>query len=166
MNNTFYYVCNLDTLEATDYRQLPDVWGNISAFNQCSDETLADLSWTPAGNVGWLQEADAITAGISQESMDTAKTLGGEAIYQNAKKVRTTAVENIKVTTTAGNEFDGDEVSQGRMARAIIALQITNTATTYWVLSNNSVIEATIAELGEALALAGAAQTAMWVIPT
>lgn len=164
MNNDFYYVCNLDTLEATDYRQLPEVWGNISAFNESSDETLADLSWTPAGNIGWLKEQPAIDKGISLASIEAARALGGEAIYQNAKRVRTVEVENIKVTTQAGNTFDGDEVSQGRMARAIIALQITGTPSTNWVLANNSVIEATIAELGEALALSGAAQSALWVI--
>jgi len=81
-----------------------------------------------------------------------------------AKKVRTAAVEAITVTTTAGNTFDGDETSQTRMARAIITLQATATPSTIWVLTNNTVIQATAAELIEALALAGAAQAAIWVI--
>lgn len=81
-----------------------------------------------------------------------------------AKAAREKAVAAITVTTTAGNTFDGDETSQTRMARAIIALQATGTPSVTWVLADNSVIEATAAELSEALALAGAAQAAVWVI--
>lgn len=80
------------------------------------------------------------------------------------KAERAAAVAAIKVTTTAGNTFDGDEVSQGRMARAILGLQAVGAPAVTWVLADNSVIEATAAELGEALALAGAAQAAIWVI--
>lgn len=81
-----------------------------------------------------------------------------------AKAARAAAVDAIVVTTTAGNAFDGDETSQTRMARAIIALQATGTPTVNWILHDNSVIQATVAELSEALALAGAAQAAIWVI--
>lgn len=84
---------------------------------------------------------------------------------QAAKEARDAAVASIVVTTAAGNQFDGDEVSQGRMARAIIALQATGTPSVNWVLHDNSVIQATATELTEALALAGAAQAAIWVIP-
>jgi hypothetical protein len=83
---------------------------------------------------------------------------------EHAKESREAAVAGIVVTTAAGNAFDGDEVSQGRMARAIIALQATGTPTVPWVLANNTAILATAAELTEALALAGAAQAAIWVI--
>lgn len=80
------------------------------------------------------------------------------------KAARAVAVEAIKITTAAGNTFDGDEISQTRMARAIIALQATGTPSITWVLADNSVIHATATELAEALALAGAAQAAIWVI--
>jgi hypothetical protein len=83
---------------------------------------------------------------------------------QAAKEARDAAVAAIVVTTAAGNQFDGDEVSQGRMARAIIALQATGTSSVTWVLYDNTVIQASAAELVEALALAGAAQAAIWVI--
>lgn len=84
---------------------------------------------------------------------------------QVAKEARDAAVASLVVTTAAGHQFDGDEVSQGRMARAIIALQATGTPSVNWVLHDNSVIQATVAELTEALALAGAAQASIWVIP-
>jgi hypothetical protein len=85
-------------------------------------------------------------------------------LRETAKAERAEAVANITVTTAAGNTFDGDETSQGRMARAIIALQATGTASVNWVLADNAVIEATTAELTEALALSGAAQAALWLI--
>jgi len=80
------------------------------------------------------------------------------------KMLRAEQTEAIKVTTSAGNTFDGDEVSQGRMARAVIALSTGIVPSVTWVLSDNTVIQATAAELTEALVLSGAAQSALWVI--
>lgn len=80
------------------------------------------------------------------------------------KAERASAVKAIKVTTTLGNTFDGDEISQGRMARAILALP--DGQTVRWVLHDNTEIDATAAELREALALAGAEQARLWVQTT
>lgn len=80
------------------------------------------------------------------------------------KAQREIAVAAIKVTTQAGNTFDGDETSQGRMARAIIALSTGLAPSILWVLADNSVIQATAAELTEALVLSGQAQAAIWVL--
>lgn len=82
-----------------------------------------------------------------------------------AKTLRAEQVAAIQVTTVAGNTFDGDEASQGRMARAIIALERTGMPSVLWVLADNTAIQATATELSEALALAGAAQAAVWAIP-
>lgn len=81
-----------------------------------------------------------------------------------AKARRAEAVEAITVTTAAGNTFDGDETSQNRMARAVIALNAAGVPSVPWTLADNSVVPATAAELAEALALAGAAQSALWRI--
>lgn len=81
-----------------------------------------------------------------------------------AKYNRAIAVENIKVKTSAGNTFDGDETSQTRMARAITVLSTGYATTVPWVLADNTVIQADIAELTEALALAGAEQARLWVL--
>lgn len=80
-----------------------------------------------------------------------------------AKSVRTQEVNEILVTTTAGNEFDGHEDAQSRMAKAIVAMD--DTDKTLWVLANNSIVEVTKAELREALRLAGVAQTLIWMKP-
>lgn len=79
-----------------------------------------------------------------------------------AKAQRTAAVEAITVTTATGNAFDGDETSQGRMARTIVMMQATKTKTTAWVLADNSTANVSVSELVEALSLSCAAQTGVW----
>ncbi len=81
-----------------------------------------------------------------------------------AKAARAEAVNNIKVTTKAGNTFDGDEKSQARMSRAILVLSTGFANEVPWVLADNSVIQADAAELTEALALSGQAQSALWTL--
>lgn len=78
------------------------------------------------------------------------------------KKLRTAAVDSIKVTV-AGHIFDGDEISQGRMARAILGLQAAGEdATITWVLADNTMVDVTAAQLTEALTLAGLEQSRIW----
>jgi hypothetical protein len=79
---------------------------------------------------------------------------------------RDVLVEAIQVTTLAGHVFDGDEVSQNRLARAIVVLRSKPPGTTIkWVLANNTVIDVALTELLEALTAAFAAQTAIWIQP-
>ena len=105
------------------------------------------------GSIGWLWDGAVLTAPLLLPPT-----------REELKASRATAVEAVTVTTSAGNTFDGDETSQTRMARAIIALQATGTPSVNWVLADNTVIQATAAELSEALALSGAAQAAVWVL--
>lgn len=80
------------------------------------------------------------------------------------KYQRATAVASIKVTTSSGNVFDGDEVSQNRMIRALVGLSKQPEGTTIpWVLADNSVTQVDASELEEALALASLEQASMWV---
>jgi len=80
-----------------------------------------------------------------------------------AKQARTEAVEEITVTVN-GKVFDGNEVAQTRMARAIIVMQTGVQTTTDWTLADNTVTQTTLAELTEALRLAGTKQTELWVL--
>ncbi len=81
-----------------------------------------------------------------------------------AKAARSEAVERI--TVTVGTKvFDGDETSQTRMARAIIGMQAANVPTMKWVLADNSITDATLAEFTEAMVKAGQAQSAVWFLP-
>lgn len=90
----------------------------------------------------------------------TADELETQAIAEY-KASRQEAVNNIKVTTEAGNTFDGDETSQTRMVRA--ASLMDDEEVTTWVLADNTVIEVTKAELMEASKLAGQEQTKLWI---
>lgn len=80
------------------------------------------------------------------------------------KEARTEAVSAIKVTV-GGKVFDGDETSQTRMTRAIVGMQAAGVSTINWTLANNAVAEVTVAELTEALILAGQRQAELWVLP-
>lgn len=80
------------------------------------------------------------------------------------QRERAALVAAIRVTTSSGRILDGDEISQGRMARAILGLQgQPEGATVQWVLSDNTAVDIGLAELQEALTLAGLRQTELWV---
>lgn len=83
---------------------------------------------------------------------------------EQRKAERQAAVAAITVTTDSGLTFDGDEESQTRMARAVVAMSKVPGSTMNWVLADNSVAEVTEEDLTEALILAGTAQTELWVI--
>lgn len=85
-----------------------------------------------------------------------------DSLEEAFKADRALAVENIKVTV-GDKTFDGDEVSQTHMVQAAIVM--TDEETTKWVLANNDDVMVTKAELLEALRLAGAERTKIWVMP-
>lgn len=93
------------------------------------------------------------------------KVKSSEELLQEAKAARQNLVGNIVVVTQSGKSFNGDEVSQGRIARAIVALQAMNQPSTQWALSDNTIADVPVAELVEALALAGQEQTRIWMAP-
>lgn len=84
-------------------------------------------------------------------------------LREEAKQARQAAVDAITVEVN-GKVFDGDETSQTRMTRAIMGLQATGQPTIKWTLADNTETQATLAELTEALILAGQAQAELWVI--
>ena len=107
-----------------------------------------------------LVELEAMEAEAIAARQDAKAAADREA----AKAARAIAVDNIKVTTQAGNTFDGDEMSQARMSRAVLILSTGFASEVPWVLADNTVIQADAAELTEALALAGAEQARLWVL--
>ena len=76
---------------------------------------------------------------------------------------RTAQVKALTVTTVSGKTFNGDEVSQSRMARAILAAGIVDQTQTYWTLANNVSTLITLDELKEALGKSMQAMAAIWV---
>lgn len=89
-----------------------------------------------------------------------------EALHlrEAAKTARAKAVAAITVTVSTGKVFDGDESSQTRMSRAIVGMQAANVPTIQWTLADNSVVDVTLAEITEALILAGQRQAELWPI--
>jgi hypothetical protein len=126
------------------------------------------MVFNPAYAASFIEVPDEATNGWTYDGVTFAApvepTPTPEQLREAAKQARAIAVDNIKVTTAAGHTFDGDETSQTRMARAITVLSTGYAASVPWVLADNTVIQADVAELTEALAKAGAAQAALWVI--
>lgn len=85
-----------------------------------------------------------------------------------AKEERAAAVGAIIVTVDE-MDFNGDEVSQSRMTRAVLLAvafgKDMDTTTTKWVLADDTVAYPTIRQLAKALMLAGEEQTAVWDEP-
>lgn len=85
-----------------------------------------------------------------------------------AKVERADTVRRI-VVTVDGMDFNGDEVSQSRMTRAVLLAvafgKDMDTTTTKWVLADDTVAYPTIRQLAQALMLAGEEQTRVWDEP-
>lgn len=172
-----YYEPSTQTLHATvgDFRAAHPLTSYGPLTDQADREAagLVDLIQIPPPHEVDLQTA--IITGAQQVGSAwhatytvTDKPLTPEQIEaitrERSKQARAAAVAAITVTTQAGHTFDGDETSQTRMSRAILVLSTGAALSVPWVLADNTVIQADAAELAEALALAGAAQAAMWVI--
>jgi hypothetical protein len=69
------------------------------------------------------------------------------------KIIKTKALSGIKVTTSIGNTFDGNETARLNMVSAINSAQFLGLTEANWKLADNTVVPVTLAELQEALAL-------------
>lgn len=85
-----------------------------------------------------------------QAQIETAKYNADAAKYAAMADIARSGTESAKVAAV--------------MARAILGLQAAGVSEITWVLADNTPAVVTAAELGEALALSGAAQAAVWVI--
>lgn len=78
------------------------------------------------------------------------------------KSLKQCRVNEIKVAINT-KVFDGDELSQERMLRAINAAEILQQDSVLWKLSDNSVAEVSIAELKEAFRIAVQEMSNIWL---
>jgi hypothetical protein len=93
-------------------------------------------------------------------------TLAAQAVREIEKRERQEQVDAILVTVASGNVYQGDEVSQSRLDRTINAFADNDPSNTVaWILADNTVATVPLTELAEALALAVAAQNAIWTTP-
>lgn len=132
------------------------------------DKFLIENTFGVENPLGYTYDGVTILQGIDYIPPKTQAEIDEESRpareLAQAKISRTQAVDNIVVTIN-NKQFDGDEISQTRMARAIIVLQAANLLTTNWVLHDNTVSNVTVQELVQALAAAGQEQTRLWMIP-
>jgi hypothetical protein len=144
-------------------------------FDTYGFDVVAEVPQPVAGEfekvnyLGAVEQADGSFAqgwevvAMEQSEIDAIVARKADQARQEAKHARAQLVEEIKVEV-GGKVFDGDETSQNRMARAIIALDSAAQASTFWTLADNSTVEVTTDELKLALQLAGQAQTDIWAI--
>ena len=78
--------------------------------------------------------------------------------YEKEEKIKA-----LQIEITSGAVFDGDEISQARMARAIQIAEITGQTSTEWKMADNSIMTITLDELKDALASAGRAMSDIWL---
>lgn len=83
-----------------------------------------------------------------------------EREFAQWKQAREAQVDSI-VVEIEGRLYQGDERSQGRMARSITA-SLSDSDMVSWTLADNAVVDVPISEIREALRLAGLRQTAIW----
>ena len=99
---------------------------------------------------------DYLITGDMEEYIKPQSLIDDELALQAgylAKQAKVEALDRITVTTTAGNTFDGRDKDQLRMLAALQSSQFLGLFNTPWKLSDNSVIQVSVEELREALAL-------------
>jgi hypothetical protein len=150
---------------------LPTNWRDKGDISEWPREALKREGWLPnvvvdkrvEGEVdaGWTDrlEADRVVQTLFSEPAPlTTKS------REQLKVERQAAVDAI--TVTVGDKvFDGDEISQERMTRALTVAGITGQSSCIWVLHDNTAAKVTRDELAMALALSMQAQAAIWVLP-
>lgn len=83
----------------------------------------------------------------------------------SVRKLARSRAVNAIIVEVDGMKFDGDEVAQGRMARALKVAELNNMNKTAWVLADNTVVEVTKKQLEEALTKAMLQQATLWTKP-
>lgn len=142
-----------------DHRKKPGVEGSGTPY------WLPGDVWNSPAR--YMTELGPLPEGAMLEApAKTDEELAAEELAA-AKAERSAAVSKITVTVD-GMVFDGDEVSQERMSRTITAAVATGedmSATTTWVLADNTIAQPSIQQLAQALRAAGEQQTALWTAP-
>lgn len=151
-------------VESSDSTILPDPDADcfISASHRHYDPrpssgiTVVEMDF-PEESASEYQIQDGAPVRVVPASAE--KQMAARAAFTAARAV---AVAAIRVAV-GEHEFDGDEKSQGRMARAILAMQAAGVESTPWALADNTVAMVSLLDMQKALIAAGLAQTALWM---
>lgn len=134
------YVINQGLYHVPRGGEWADFWVEVDAYAKAHPEAVTEEPTPPEPTA---EEFAALE--LAQAKMDRAE-----------------AVSKITVTVD-GMTFDGDEASQQRAARSIIALE--DGETMPWVLYDNTIANVTKEQLKKMLRLAGQKQSELWVVP-
>ena len=112
-----------------------------------------------------LVEATTEIDGETVTLIDAAKALVSQVrdveSLSNTKLVREAATVSIAVTLTNGIELDGDELSQNRLARALLVIE--DDSTISWIALDNTVVQLNKDAIKEAIKLALEAQSVIFL---
>ena len=86
------------------------------------------------------------------------------AKLEEAKRIRAAQVAAI-VVEVDGMSFNGDEMSQSRMSRAILSADTAGLDSTVWVLAADTVATVTKEQLKQALAKSMLEMGSLWTVP-
>ena len=146
--------------QVEDHRQKRDK-GGVIVENSGPPYWLPKDTWESPAR--YMTELGPLPAGAMLEAPEKPAEVLAEEELAKAKAERAQAVAAITVEVD-GMVFDGDEVAQERMARAV-TLADSPDEQTEWVLHDNTVAIVTADQLRRACKLAGKAQTELWTVP-
>ena len=101
-------------------------------------------------DISYVDDGDNEISMFEYEQFKFPNPVSEKVLKQTEKDYR---LQTIKVTTTNGNEFDGNETARNNMLSAITSAEFTGKTEEYWKLADNSTILVQLPELKEALAL-------------
>ena len=170
MNNSYYNPSTNEVKSIVELRKLfnASIPSNKEEFNNWYKLYTNIPSYT--SNQCLIKDTIKFINGKYYETyivVDKSKEQLEKEYFYIQKNKRADAVSKITVEID-GMIFDGDEVSQERMSRTVVAAAATGEtgdATTTWVLHDNTIAQPTISQLARALRAAGEEQTKLWTIP-
>lgn len=91
-------------------------------------------------------------------------TINDDVLRRVKKDLREKAISKLTVQVSTGKVFDASRTALSNMTQAHVIGMANGITGTDWTLADNSRVYVTIAELTEAMTLAGLAQSAIWGI--
>lgn len=119
--------------------------------------------WCNTTQNGYIVELEDSKPGARRYQIVAIPNKTEEQLLQEAKNARANSVNNLTVTVD-GMVFDGNEVSQERISRAISIMENPN-ETTLWVLHDNMIASVTKEQLQRVLKQAIQQQSVLWIEP-
>ena len=101
-------------------------------------------------DISYMTEGDVQVSVFEYEQFVFPNPVPEKVLKQAEKDYR---LQTIKVTTTNGNTFDGNETARNNMLSAITSAEFVGKDEEYWKLADNNTVLVQLPELKEALAL-------------